>query len=76
MCIRDRGLAADAARRLMATGAKSQSAYIAQVAHLAQAQDYEGILALRKAGHSAGALLDDMLSAWANLGLGLSLIHI
>ena len=68
--IGEMGLAADAARRLMATGAKSQSAYIAQVAHLAQAQDYEGILALRKAGHSAGALLDDMLSAWASLGLG------
>ncbi len=68
--IGEMGLAADAARRLMATGAKSQSAYIAQVANLAQTQDYEGILALRTAGHSAGALLDDMLGAWANLGLG------
>jgi tetratricopeptide (TPR) repeat protein len=68
--IGEMGLAADAARRLMATGAKSQSAYIAQVADLAKAQDYEGILALAAAGNSAGALLDDLVSAWAKLGLG------
>ncbi len=68
--IGEMGLAADAARRLMATGAKSQSAYIAQVADLAQANDYEGILALAAAGNSAGALLDDLVSAWAKLGLG------
>lgn len=68
--IGEMGLAADAGRRLMATGAKSQSAYIAQMADLAQEADFEGMLALSAAGHSAGALLDDMLSAWAKLGLG------
>jgi tetratricopeptide (TPR) repeat protein len=68
--IGEMGLAADAARRLMATGAKSQNAYIAQVAELAQAQDYKAILALAAAGNSAGALLDDLVQAWAKLGLG------
>lgn len=68
--IGEMGLAADAARRLMATGAKSQSAYIAQVADLTAKGDFEGILALAAAGNSAGALLDDLVQAWAKLGLG------
>ena len=68
--IGEMGLAADAARRLIDSGAKSQSAFIAQMADLAQSGNFEGMLALSAAGHSAGALLDDMLGAWAKLGLG------
>ena len=68
--IGEMGLAADAARRLMAAGAKSQSAYIAQVADLTAKGDFEGILSLAAAGNSAGALLDDLVQAWAKLGLG------
>ena len=64
------GLAAEMARRLLDTGTKSQTAYLALIARNAKADDYAAILKDAAAGNSAGALVDDLVVAWANLGLG------
>ena len=64
------GLAAEMARRLIDTGTKSQTAYLALIAKNARADDYTAILKDAAAGNSAGALMDDLVVAWANLGSG------
>ena len=62
--------AAKLAHDLRAAGAKSQIATVALIADDAKRQDYEAILKEQAAGGSAGAVLDDMVKAWAKLGLG------
>ncbi len=64
------GLAAEMARRLIDTGTKSQTAYLALIAKNAKAADFEAILKDASAGNSAGALVDDLVVAWARLGSG------
>ncbi len=68
--IGEMGLAAEMARRLIDTGTKSQTAYLALIAKNAKANDYAAILKDASAGNSAGALVDDLVVAWAKLGLG------
>ena len=64
------GLAAEMARRLVATGTKSQTAYLALIANNAKSDDFAAILKDAEGGNSAGALVDDLVVAWANIGLG------
>jgi len=62
--------AAQMAQALLATGAKSQTATVALIADAAKRGDFEAILAQAAEGSSAGAVLDDLVKAWAKLGLG------
>ncbi|MES2435003.1 MAG: tetratricopeptide repeat protein [Pseudomonadota bacterium] len=62
--------AATLARNLQKAGAKSQTATVVLIADDAKRQDYEAILKEQAAGGSAGAVLDDLVKAWAKLGLG------
>lgn len=62
--------AAKLSKDLRAAGAKSQIATVALIADDAKRQDYEAILKEQAAGGSAGAVLDDLVKAWAKLGLG------
>ena len=68
--IGDMAGAAKLAQALQAAGAKSQTATVVLIADDAQRQDYEAILKQQAAGGSAGAVLDDLVKAWAKLGLG------
>ena len=68
--IGEMGLAAEMARRLIDTGTKSQTAYLALIGKNAKANDYAALLKDAAAGNSAGALVDDLVVAWAKLGLG------
>lgn len=68
--IGEMGLAAEMARRLIDTGTKSQTAYLALIAKNGKAGDFAAMLKDAAAGNSAGALVDDLVMAWANLGLG------
>lgn len=70
IAIGDMAAAADAATRLLATGAKSQTGFVALLAVHAKAADFEAILKDTAAGNSAGSLVDDLVSAWAKVGLG------
>ncbi len=60
------------AKLLLETGSKSQTATVVLLADAAKAGDFEAILKLGTAGSSAGAVLDDLVKAWAKLGLGRS----
>ena len=62
--------AAQMAQALLATGAKSQTATVALIADAAKRKDFEAILKQAAEGSSAGAVLDDLVKAWAKLGLG------
>lgn len=66
----DVSLAADAARRLEKLGGKSQPGFIAILATLGKDQKFDAILDELKAGGSAGALADQLITAWAKLGAG------
>lgn len=68
--IGEMGLAAEMARRLIDAGTKSQTAYLALIAKNAKVNDYAAILKDASAGNSAGALVDDLVVAWAKLDLG------
>ena len=62
--------AAKLARTLQKAGAKSQIATVVLIADDAKRQDYAAILQEQAAGGSAGAALDDLVKAWAKLGMG------
>ena len=62
--------AASYAQELVASGSKSQTAAIVLIADAAKKGDFEAILKLGDSGNSAGSLLDDLVKAWAKLGLG------
>ncbi len=62
--------AAKLARDLLKAGAKSQIATVVLIADDAKRQDYAAILQEQAAGGSAGAALDDLVKAWAKLGMG------
>lgn len=61
--------AAGMADRLLAAGGKSQAANLALVARAAKSGDFESILAT-KADAGSVAMLDDLVKAWALVGLG------
>ncbi|MFC3181469.1 tetratricopeptide repeat protein [Cypionkella sinensis] len=62
--------AAKLAQAFQAAGGKSQIATVVLIASDAKRQDYAAILKEQAAGGSAGAVLDDLVKAWAKLGLG------
>ncbi|OYU38728.1 MAG: hypothetical protein CFE33_14750 [Pseudorhodobacter sp. PARRP1] len=62
--------AAKLAQAFQAAGGKSQIATVVLIAGDAKRQDYAAILKEQAAGGSAGAVLDDLVKAWAKLGLG------
>ena len=65
--------AAELARVFVAAGGKSQQSHLAIMAEKALSGDFAGILADGKAGDIAsgnGALFDDLVQAWAELGAG------
>ena len=62
--------AARNARALIATGSKSQNAYLAILAAHAKAGDFAAILADQKAGNSIGSVADRLVTAWAEVGTG------
>ncbi|MCC6863816.1 MAG: tetratricopeptide repeat protein [Rhodobacteraceae bacterium] len=62
--------AAALANRLFIAKGNSQVAWLAQIADMAQKQDYATLIANYKTGRSAGKLLDDLVLAWAELGNG------
>ena len=65
--------AAELARVFVAAGGKSQQSHLAIMAEKALAGDFAGIIADGKAGDTAsgnGALFDDLVQAWAELGSG------
>ena len=66
----DMGGAAKLARALAATGAKSQIAAMTIVADNAITGDFAAILKDRAAGASLGQLMDDLVTAWAEVGTG------
>lgn len=62
--------AAEASRRLEAAGTSFPIASLALLAEAAAAEDYAAILGAAGEGQSAGRLLDELLGAWSELGLG------
>ncbi len=63
-------LAANDARRLMAAGVKSQTAYLALVADAGKAGRFDEIQKASTQGLTAGALLDGLVGAWSDIGEG------
>lgn len=66
----DMEAAAKLARALVAVGGKSQIGTVALIADDAKRQDFAAILKLQAGGSSAGAALDNLVKAWAKLGMG------
>lgn len=64
------GLAAEVATRLIATGSKSQPATLALLTDAAKAGNFDAILQAIAEGQTAGVLVDDLVTAWAELGTG------
>ncbi|MDH2326479.1 tetratricopeptide repeat protein [Cereibacter sp. SYSU M97828] len=62
--------AAHAARALQATGLKSQSMTLALLVDSLKAGDYAAALGAQKELHAVGALLERLVTAWAQLGDG------
>lgn len=62
--------AADYARRLGQTGARSQTAFLALTAEQAASGDFAQLIKDIEDGRSIGAVLDKMTLAWARLGDG------
>jgi len=58
------------ARRLWDLGARSQAANMVMVADLALKDDYAAILQREMAQHQIHPLVDGLLNAWAQMGLG------
>ncbi|MEO6299963.1 MAG: tetratricopeptide repeat protein [Paracoccaceae bacterium] len=63
-------VAGDRARLLVATGAKSQIAFLAILAADARAGDFASILKNEAAGNTIGTLVDNLVVAWAEVGTG------
>lgn len=57
-------------RRLLSVGADSQVANIALLADRIERGDYKGLIADLEAGQSVGPLVDGLLKAWSQLGMG------
>lgn len=64
------GPAANMARALQELGASSQAGYLALLVEAIAAEDYALVLETSRDGASDGALLDVLVSAWAEVGLG------
>lgn len=62
--------AATLADTLVNDGHRSQVAHMALVARHAKAEDYRALIARIKEDRGVGPLVDGLLSAWAQLGLG------
>lgn len=62
--------AARLSKDLIAAGGNSQIATVALIAANAKAGDFEAILAQGKAGGTVGGIVDDLVKAWSELGLG------
>jgi len=62
--------AADYARRLVATGARSQTAYLALTAEQAAKGEFAQLIKDIDGGRSIGSVLDRLIIAWARLGDG------
>ncbi|WP_136683504.1 tetratricopeptide repeat protein [Falsirhodobacter xinxiangensis] len=62
--------AAHAARALQATGLKSQSMTLALLVESLKADDYAAALGAQQDLHAVGALLERLVTAWAQLGDG------
>ena len=62
--------AADYARRLGQTGARSQTAFLALTAEQAVKGDFAQLVADIQGGRSIGTVLDKLIIAWAQLGDG------
>ena len=58
------------ARRLISLGATSQVANMALLADGIKRENFEGVLTDLAAGQSIGPLVDGLLKAWAQLGMG------
>jgi len=63
-------LAGEMGQRLMQLGGRNQTASLALMAKQAKAADYAALIAGARAGQSAGALLDGLVVAWAEVGSG------
>lgn len=57
-------------RRLVSVGADSQVANIALLADLIEREDYDELIENLAAGQSVGPLVDGLLKAWSELGMG------
>jgi len=57
-------------RRLMSLGTSSQVANMALMADSIKRENFEGLLADLDAGQSVGPLVDGLLRAWSQLGMG------
>ncbi len=64
------GPAAEAAQKLLDAKANTQTALIAILAEQAKTGDFPGILKNLADGRSVGALVDGLITAWAELGRG------
>ena len=58
------------ARTLAAADPRSQTALIALIADEGRRGDFAGLLAAMKGGRSVGPLMDQLVTAWAELGTG------
>lgn len=64
------GPAANMARVLQEAGVASQAGYLALLVEAIEAGDYERVLDMSAEGAGKGALLDVLVTAWAQVGLG------
>lgn len=62
--------AARLSKDLIAAGGKSQIAAVALIADSAKKADFESILTQGKTNGSVGGIIDDLVKAWAKIGLG------
>lgn len=62
--------AAFSARAMLAEGNVGQATFLALVDDSARAGDYDSVLELTNSGSNAGALLEGLVRAWAELGRG------
>lgn len=59
-----------AARALKSTGLKSQSMTLTLLVEAAKAEDYNAVLGMKDDLHGVGSLLEQLVSAWSELGAG------
>jgi tetratricopeptide (TPR) repeat protein len=62
--------AANMGRALLASGGDSQAAYLAVMVDALLDEDYEAVIKAAAPGVKSGALLDQLVTAWAEVGLG------
>lgn len=70
LALGDLATAAKLAKVLAATGSKSQIAALVLLADDAQRSDFAAILAAQANGASIGQLMDDLIKAWSQVGIG------